>query len=1233
MVETGVKGLIGLAENYYNSEDEGEEGTPRRPLNNGEQKEEKAQTGVQPVPIQSPSRDRDQDQGHERHSTSAATAYSTSPSTTASSSIVSKPIVPQGSLVQILDVPSGWIHLQSTYLDGAGVRRVRSFGLKNLADTEVEVTVGSDLDNQILFWISDDEKGEHPPQAPPCNGKADECIATSSSSSSVSSVSNNPGTAKLNLNVPALSTITVHLSFHPSKSQADSPPRLPSPSPSDNGGFTPRLQAAASQPPSLDVSPVPSISKASSEQSVSSGGGSASGHSNLSVAGSNSNRALATSSTSTTTSKRPEPIHRAFSVHGSISIHASEAFGDVETPHGLAPSTPTSTQMLTLPFFATVCRSLFTAALIDPSTGLASGSQLSSGQLLIDFGGDPVVGNEYHRDILLVNRSEIELVWSTAVVNSRSKDSVWFSLRDLDSENVFGVDHSSQPVPLPALSSRHLRLELRVKAPISEFDFDFVLSNVHQSGNTVTCRAVGSGQAEGTDDSLKIVSGHTLDFGEVHDGVWAKKMVTCKNAGDRPLDVSFSATQGYDVVFRLAGVAGDDMDEDLSLERKSRAADKAAAADGGTISKPVTETSRGKDYVASLRSSRPSSPSRSREPSSAHEESSSNGLAVSEMLHKWTASRSEVSHGGGSSAGASSGRDASRPPSRALSRVASRTSSYLYPSSGVDSEDEEEVEPPFFGGDSSAAAGGSQSGSAIIVKPSLERNDTAGDKNVPNQIEEITMRPGTEYRIFVLYRPARDTVNPAETAGALRPSAFKVYLESAPSGSRLASAPRFKRTLSCTAESCTSLISLSSGSKVDFGEVTVGASKSSTLSITNLSALSAKVEIAAISKVLNTNRNVIIIPPHETVEEKIEFFPRRINDKYEKQIFVRNLLNRSNDQLVEIKSKNVDTFNLTLHSHLYRILTPSGSNFLDFASVVINSPTVRTVVFENLCQQSLLLELAASQPEDVELFVKAEDAPVSTLSAGKYAAEHANLTRVTSPPNGELKERFMETMRELSGRDPVGTKPSKGKGKVREKGGAPKAADETTPKQSVGAAIASALRKGGRGRPVQVSAVLSRRIVLKTDSLSCTATRWCSKTGICSRATSTWTLLLDRPFRPIARRPDPRSSSCSTRLNTRTSQSCLGSTPKCPSSISPLALKPLVCTGTRTRMASRRNQSRPLHPLLLRLLRRKLRCRVPQPPSSRWTRSRTPPLPLRSPRSERSPSSCYPMAIRPSRRH
>ena len=158
--------------------------------------------------------------------------------------------------------------------------------------------------------------------------------------------------------------------------------------------------------------------------------------------------------------------------------------------------------------------------------------------------------------------------------------------------------------------------------------------------------------------------------------------------------------------------------------------------------------------------------------------------------------------------------------------------------------------------------------------------------------------------------------------------------------------------------------------------------------------------------------------------------------------------------------------NLTLHSHLYRILTPSGSNFLDFHHVVINFPTVQSVVFENISDTPLILDLSASQPEDVELFVKLEDASQSKpIALGKYADEPP-LERTISPTTGDLKERFMEAMRQIN--EGMPSKPSNPKGKAREKG-VPSPADVETPKQPVEILVGTALRRGGRGRPVQVS--------------------------------------------------------------------------------------------------------------------------------------------------------------------
>lgn len=769
--------------------------------------------------------------------------------------------------------------------------------------------------------------------------------------------------------------------------------------------------------------------------------------------------------------KKQETVYRAYSVHGSISIRATGA-------------TDTQRQHLALPFFASVCRSHFTLSLIHPTTGLQSGHQLSQGELHVDFGNEAVVGGEYHRDVLLVNRSEIDLVWATSVVNSKHSRKIWVSLRDLDSENVFGSDRSAKPVPLPALSSRHLRLTLHVTEPVDEFSFDFVLSNLHQPGNSVTCKVTGSASALPVDDSLKILSGTSLDFGEICDGVWAKKTITCKNSGDKTLDVSFSSDPNHEVVYRLAGVAGDDMEDDPPQRGQgSRLKEKRS---NEQLSRTSTRETRG-------RSSRPSSPT-----SSHGWMSSVAGDSVMTSSSHLLSESASMMHAI-SDVTSSDGRESSTP-SRPASRATSHTSSHRQHIEDLAGSDDDEIEAPFFSSGDPPLQPSSPVQPTSVPAPSAPTfmDTVASSSDLPNQIEELTMRPGTEYRIMVLYCAPRNTVSTPEVAGALRKTSFRVYLDFSPASRSSRAGPQAKtrQTISCTAESCTSIIQLATGNKIDFGEVTVGASKSAVITIANLSALSARVEIAAISKVLSTNRNVIIIPPFESVDEKVEFFPRRINDSYEKQLFVRNLLNRANGKLdaedaltmqtscwrsaqrTSMVSQvpyiaDVSVYNVTLHSHLYRILTPSGSNYLDFGSVVINCPTVRTIQFENLSSANLTLDLSASAPEDVELYARVEDwgEMVTTVPATipKYTGIQDGPERVLSPPNGELKERFMETMNDGAAKDVV--KSNKGKvAKAREKSVVRPAepAVDTVAKPSVAASVAAALKRGGRGRPVLV---------------------------------------------------------------------------------------------------------------------------------------------------------------------
>ncbi|EIW67390.1 hypothetical protein TREMEDRAFT_64643 [Tremella mesenterica DSM 1558] len=962
LVGAGVKGLMDLAEEYISARDINLDPSHLSSL---------TETKSFAVPIP-----------HVTSSTSSTTS-------SANSSVISRSTFSSASLIQVTDIPSGWIHLQSTYLDDTGSqKKVRCFGLRSCTDRDVEVEISSDLNGQVLFWLGEDEQ-------------------VSSSASSTSSLSNTSGTTSLVFTLPAGASLTVCLSFQANIDGFD-PPTSPTES---EGGYTPRLKPALSR-------------KSSSERS--STAASLPSDKALSDRSSYSSHLTAVSRGVAPSARKLEPVHKAFPVHGSISVRAN-----------LVPTIADDrvSQSITVPFFATVCRSLFTAALIDPETGLTTGQQQSSGELCIDFGPDPVVGGEYNRDILLVNRSEIELVWTTAVVSCGQKEAIWLSLRDLDSENVFGVDRSSQPVPLPALSSRHLRLALRVRAPVPEFEFDFVLANIHQSGNVVTCKVIGSSRSAANSDLLRILSGTTLDFGQICDGLWARKIITCKNAGDKSLDVHFSATPGYEVVFRLAGIAGEDLDEDSPMERPSRLDQRSSER----FSSAYRDPSRGRPTIT-----RAASPSFSgSQPTSILKHSSgTSSIPISSVRSEaYEAEESQIGSFPESS-DKSSVRDLSQPSSRPLSRATSRASSVHFHTDAAES-DEEDNETPFFGADSLQPT---EESDAHARGPNLP--DSLSERNIPDQIEEIIMRPGTEYRISVIYRPARDTTNAAEIAGALRETNFQVFLDSNPSH-KLDLITR--RTINCTSESCTSIISVAE-MKIDFGEVTVGANKSTLLHISNLSALSAKVEIAAISKVLSANRNVIVIPPFETVEDKLDFFPRRINDAYEKQIVVRNLLNRFNDQIIQVRSKNIDRHNVTLHSHLYKIYTPSGSNFLDFGSVVINSPTVRTVQFENLSSAQLILELTASQPEDVELYVKCEDAPARIIRKGKYADE-GQLSPKTSSNGGGMKERFMESLHQLD-KDPSLRKPKKEVPRVKEDG------------RFVGIMVADALRKNQKGRQV-----------------------------------------------------------------------------------------------------------------------------------------------------------------------
>jgi hypothetical protein len=374
-----------------------------------------------------------------------------------------------------------------------------------------------------------------------------------------------------------------------------------------------------------------------------------------------------------------------------------------------------------------------------------------------------------------------------------------------------------------------------------------------------------------------------------------------------------------------------------------------------------------------------------------------------------------------------------------------------------------------------------------------------------NQLEELVLRPGAEYRVVVAYRPQRGQVDEHFSAGRLREDTFNISLDYARAradGAR-SRGGRQRKTVLCRLRTCTSFITVSP-QLIDFGEANVGARKSAHVAVENRSELTARIDVRFVSKVLSMYRDEVAIPALQTVELRVDFFPRRINEAYRKQITVANLMNRTDDQIFEVRAKNVDRQRVSFHSLFYRILTASGANFIDFGDVNINSTRVRTFSIENISGGRLALELSAAHPEDLRLFVKAppaKEAAPGSEAAGTDAtdrprtpnkATEADAADATGAPKvatlevpgksktgasgADLKERFLET---ISVDSPASIRRENASWRLAQKHSHVRAAKEASSKATAGTAakdsgaapkpkapinMVSALKKGGKGR-------------------------------------------------------------------------------------------------------------------------------------------------------------------------
>ncbi|KAJ2364520.1 hypothetical protein H4S01_003740 [Coemansia sp. RSA 2610] len=224
----------------------------------------------------------------------------------------------------------------------------------------------------------------------------------------------------------------------------------------------------------------------------------------------------------------------------------------------------------------------------------------------------------------------------------------------------------------------------------------------------------------------------------------------------------------------------------------------------------------------------------------------------------------------------------------------------------------------------------------------------------------------------------------------------------------------------CTANMCTPFVRVTPA-LLEFGSVDVGTLKSLWLRVENLAQVEATVQCKLDSKVITCTRVPITIAPLQSASVRVDIYPRRINARYRKQIIVRNMHNRHNDNVVEVRSIHVDRRRVAYHNLFYHTLVPNNEqNFVDFGAVPLNTRSLRRVNLHNVCRCPLSIEVAADAA-DAGAFaayvrVRLRDSAGRLTDAARHvarrlpllerqAAMHSNIERFKERTAGEAEAR------------------------------------------------------------------------------------------------------------------------------------------------------------------------------------------------------------------------------------
>ena len=550
-------------------------------------------------------------------------------------------------------------------------------------------------------------------------------------------------------------------------------------------------------------------------------------------------------------------------------------------------------------------------------------------------------GGTYFKDFTVNNRSEIELFWILNTVDLSNQKDQKNVLKFTDYDTGETLDFS----PISAYSPKRIRVSFK-PTEIGEFNYDLQIENQNDSRNTIQTRIHAIVRSVQREEKLIINTGNMLNFGDCVAGVWKKKFISLRNVSDTPIEVSFTSDNPTEIVFQL------------------RSDDQMV---------PIGEPPGRRKRTASGRTADHS------QKNLLMDEQKNNHLEE-HIQHNLPRTHSEISITRSRSSSSSVDSDQLILQEEAIDNVHDIVSITDQRIDFIIASNSRTDERDLYG-----------SMDSQLRDNALHRDEIA-------RIEELVIRPGSEKVIDVCYLPGKDAITPDYRACRLTRRNFRLLLSHFIPGKQH---EKEKNTIQCVARSCTSAIEVSPPI-LQFGDTDVGALKSSSIQIRNCSDLPTVVEMRFVSKILSATRGEIYIPAKQTIDTKIDIYPRKVNPDYRKEITVVNLLNSDNDQIIEVRSTNIDQQRVTFHSLFYHIITPQATHYLDFGTAVLNSSVVRTFSIENISSGELFLEITTSMPSELLVFAKIMDT--------KNETQGSSVVPLQGTRPSERKEKLLESI-------------------------------------------------------------------------------------------------------------------------------------------------------------------------------------------------------------------------------